>query len=673
MCKSLGVNNLRLSFDPNITDSNLDPNEFQKCRLKKTLTHEIDRQTNERIKSSQIYSIILQGDAEFLSVFVYVKYIDKTHFNKLIAKLDPNDNLNLEQTRLVKVINIRQFLQPYDLENCDIKYRNLKSSTLNPSKWSKFLLEQLKGILITTLELEKTDLMCISIDSRLLEKICFPTFQLYLSDFFHNNILIVPSVFISKPLLGQLLECKYGEVSLEESFFKPLINFIKYLRGNNFNDLIYSLSVEEIDEFFSKNNIYNCFCGLNLVKLKETLNFIYHNYSKIVSNLKLIDTLNDANISSMYATFYSVDYFALTCLMYDLCAFLIEYQLNPKKFTSATMLKMPWDFNGSYLNNLLCQQVYQETTPVKQTTEASSALKQEVRSNEKNDPLSVVNKSDQSLIRTNSAQKLLVSEKGTLDKLDVLKKSIEKIVLDLLDFTSDTSANQEKFAYLNYSNDESDDENTDIPISMCEIYSFVCQMFEVKLKSISVSNIGGELKFKFNTDENIFESNFNKILIYYQFQKLIKTNIAKSQYKEFFESFFEIVAAELKEELNVNKLESFDADIYMSKSLMDISLSMKRKFIDFVHQSNLSEMWPTISFFAFNYLILPPMLDFREAYNSREFINTVGETSKTPLSTQEITFLEQKLKMVIAVEGYSFDQEITNLDDISNNIDELIK
>ena len=106
---------------------------------------------------------------------------------------------------------------------------------------------------------------------------------------------------------------------------------------------------------------------------------------------------------------------------------------------------------------------------------------------------------------------------------------------------------------------------------------------------------------------------------------------------------------------------------------MDPSLGLRRKFIDFAHKSNLGEMWPTISFFAFNYLILPPVLDFREPFNSREFINSTVENPKTALSTQEIGALEQKLKMVIAIEGNDFDQEITNLDEISNSIDELIR
>jgi hypothetical protein len=681
MCKSLCVKSLRLNLDPNTSDANLDPNEFQRVQLKRKLLNEIDKQTKDRIKSSQIYSLILQADAEFLSVYVYVKYIDKTHYNKLVAKLDPNENLNLEQTRLVKVINIRQFLQASDLEACDVKYRNIKSSTLNASKWSKFLLEQLKSILITTLELEKTDLMCISIDNRLLEKICFPTFQLYLSDFFHNNILIIPSLFVSNPLISQLLECKFGEKSLEESYFKPLINFIKFLRRQNFNELVYShYSIEEMDEFVTEKSIYNCFRGFSLVKLNEILHFVYVNYSKIVSHLKLIDSPNEENISSMYSTFASVDYFSLTCLMYDVCKFLIDYQITPKKFSSTPMNnKMPWDLDGSYLQNLLDKQIYQAETPVKQNSET---LKQEINSNEKNDPISKL-KSFQGFNNTNNKnasdqlpgknQKLLVSEQSSLDNLNSLKTSIEKIILNLLDFASENSVHQEKYDYLNNQNDDSDDESSGKPISMCEIYSLLCQMFEVKLQSICVTNVGNEIKFNFNAIENISESNFNKILVFYQFQGLIKTNTAENQYKEFFESFFKIVAEELKTELESNSQENFNSSFYSTRSLMDPSLGLRRKFIDFAHASNLGEMWPTISFFAFNYLILPPLLDFREPFNSREFINSLVENPKTALSTQEIGALEQKLKMVIAIEGNDFDQEITNLDEISNSIDELIR
>ena len=278
--------------------------DTSKILLKKYMVDYIDRQTVAKVKSSPLYSLVLQADVDFLAVYVYINYMDHTALKEAKeTPVDYNPSENIEQRRLIKVINLKKWLakgadgSSSDLTaNVDTKYRQMQSGLSTQTKWSKFIIEQLKNTIVNTMALEKQDLMCVSLDIRLLEKICFPTFQLYLSDFFHTNILIIPSLMATKCLVSQLVDWKFDELNFEESFFKPLINFVKYVKHVNLNDLTFiNMTLDQIEEFFAEKSLSDYFKGLDLINLIHILEFLYVNYSKIVSHLKKVTTATTAD------------------------------------------------------------------------------------------------------------------------------------------------------------------------------------------------------------------------------------------------------------------------------------------------------------------------------------------------------------------------------------------
>ncbi len=95
----------------------------------------------------------------------------------------------------------------------------------------------------------------------------------------------------------------------------------------------------------------------NLVKALQT---VYTNYSLIIGHLKSASgqqKLSKEESEHMIETYDSADFFYMTCLLLDLFSFLATYKFNPKKMASSSALSMPWNLNGSFLNNLLFEQL----------------------------------------------------------------------------------------------------------------------------------------------------------------------------------------------------------------------------------------------------------------------------------------------------------------------------
>ena len=136
-----------------------------------------------------------------------------------------------------------------------------------------------------------------------------------------------------------------------------------------------------------------------------------------------------------------------------------------------------------------------------------------------------------------------------------------------------------------------------------------------------------------------------------------------------------MISKELEKEFKSNDTQCSQPNL--SKSLMDATLDVKRKFIGFVRQSNsLTQFCPTISFLALNYLVLPSLVDFKEAHNSRANLNLPVSQNASPLSVNEVIHLEQKLKIASAIEQSNlvvFGQEnAINFDEISDTFEQMV-
>jgi hypothetical protein len=655
-----------------------------KSYLNKLIIDNVDVQTSNRVSSSPLYSLILQTDADFLTIQVYIQYLDHSNLAKAkqqTRQLNDENSTNLLQNAFIKLINLKPLIQSNESGQLvkeagsdKSKFSRQLSGLSSETKWSKYLFEQLKNNVINLFRLNKQNLMCLSIETRILERLCFATFQLYLNDFLHTCILIIPNYIANKSVFDALTSWKYDSFSIE-SYFKSMISLAKYLTRINLADLSStSASLHDIEAFFDKNR-EDYFSLNHLSQLIEVIEFVYTNYARIVSHLEQAVARKDSDeslkkefdLKSMQTTFDSIDYFYMTCLLCDLFRFLYDYRVNPKRFSSLDELKMPWNYNGSLLNNLLCVQLMENSTPISNkrsgaTGSASSKEKQAqiVKNtsesfNTPNRLTNGLNRSNKKSIEAITAQivasqnesnqqkSLLECDNSRLEYLNSMKKSIEKLVLDLIDFSSD-SINRERYSYptTSSSNMEDMNESAEMGFSMIEIYSALCQMFDVNFKNVKYNSSSA----KYQIQQSLSEKQMQSILDYYEFRNLVSLDNINFEYKTFFESFFSDMSTDSKIGFNLELSACLKEASALGKSIFLPGTKIMRNFIEFVYQSNSMKFCPVISFLATIYLCLPSIADFKEVCKLAN-----GQTGKpVAFTTQELVSLEHKMKFISTVD-----------------------
>ena len=312
---------MSLNLNPLRTINQLNEDQLRlssKETLNKILLDYVDNLNSFKVQNSPLYSLNLRCDQHMSVISVYIQYVDNLN--------DKKDQVFKQEKRFIKLLNLKS------MDGLGI----MSARVSNETKWSRFIFEQLKNNVINQFKLNKQNLMCLSIDTRLLDKLCFPTFQLYLNDFLHNCILIVPSCLVYEPLCGLIENIEHRSIKLIRSYFESILSLNGKIESFHFG--------RDTSEFFDLKN---------LVKTIEVLEFLYGNYSMIVNKLKNQRDINE----NLVNLFDSIDYYYLTCLLCDVYKFLFDYQINSKRFSSLRGFKLPWHFNGSYLNNLLMEQL----------------------------------------------------------------------------------------------------------------------------------------------------------------------------------------------------------------------------------------------------------------------------------------------------------------------------
>ena len=478
--------------------------------------------------------------------------------------------------------------------------------------------------------------MCISIDSHILERLCFPTFQFYLSEFVHDCILIVPSSLVAKSMRCFLTDF---ESSCLVEYFQATNNLIDYFKSFK--------SVENVcnlNDFGNLTDLSECLLDKNLPSTILILQTIYFNYSFILEKLENSNRKDFTNLETLFNAVNTIDYYFITCLLYDLSHFLFDYMLYPKRFSSSyTNVQIPWNLKGSILNNLLNEQIGLNNESIQNESMTCDITNKDTESsNNPNISLDTKKCATISNITINDKKSTIEFETSQLDHLTKLKQYIESKIHNYLDFNSENSSNKEKYSFLTKSKpDEDDNTNDDSCISMLEIYSSLCQMFDVNYSKIQKTT-SPSLKFsKYQVSLSLETSQIQNILYYYKFHLYTDIDQIKSEYQRFFDLFFK---------LNYSNTELQEADNKVD-SLYELSLmsdnEIKLNLIKFVHECNSTKYCPIISTLASIYFTLPSIIDFKEIarFNSNNAEHIV--TNKGPsLNAQELTFFENKTKFL---------------------------
>lgn len=508
---------------------------------------------------------------------------------------------------IIKLFDLKPLQQQID-------HNQTKLNGLNEIKLSKYIFEQLKVNVITQFRLNKQNLMSISIDTNLLDRLCFSTLQMYLNDLLNKFIVILPCYRALSSV----------ELKLNEWTFKTK-NGCSYSLRDYFN--IYS-NLLEYFEATKNTEFLECFKPLDcyafsmdtLPEFIRITELIYTNYSRLVaepnsqnSNIIKHDLFNQIN---------SIDYYFMTCMLCDLLKFLYDYKLNPKRFSCLSDLVMPWHLKGSYLKNLLSEQLIETS-----------------------------DKSQKVLISTENNKELIECENNSIEHLVKMKDSMEKILMEILDFGSEKSENKQKFSYLITNGSLIDtfpsSSSNQGPISMLDINSYLNEMFDMSFKNIKYKDS------KFSPTLRLNDNQLQKILDYYEFRDLVSTDRIKTEYFKFFNVFFASISDDLMGELNNDLMSCSDLDLEKSldqlnvftRSLMEPTGQIREKFIKFVYQSNKEKFCPVLSFLATIYLCLPTLVDLDDDETIR-----LWSANKKSLSTQELISLELRLKLLGLVE-----------------------
>jgi hypothetical protein len=253
-----------------------------KTNLNKHILDYLNTFLTEQVNSSPLYSLSIETNNEQSLMYVYIKFLN--HMNVP----------NWPEKRLVRILELK--------------------AAQNEIKQSKFLFESLKGNVIQTFNLNKQNLMCLCIDNRLLDTLCFSTLQLYLNDLFNNFIMILPLFNIERTLNMELNEWNFSD---------------------DFTFRTYFTVFQEISTSFkSKSSLKPPVTGLDfepfkfeLRSLKQYLTiteWFYVNYAQIVTDLE------NANLTKLHEKLNSLDFYFMTCLFCDFFKFMMDFMRHAK-------------------------------------------------------------------------------------------------------------------------------------------------------------------------------------------------------------------------------------------------------------------------------------------------------------------------------------------------------
>ena len=153
----------------------------------------------------------------------------------------------------------------------------------------------------------------------------------------------------------------------------------------------------------------------------------------------------------------------------------------------------------------------------------------------------------------------------------------------MLDYCSTKSENKERYSYL--ANDIDDMNNESMmgsQVSMLDIYSILCEIFDVNIEDLGES----ALDKRFYLKNKLNKTHINQLVNFYEFKKSLNAQQVEiinpvnfqHEYEKFYEKFFDLIGAELTYLLETSKQH---ASLFKT-SLLASSRNVKESFIEFV-------------------------------------------------------------------------------------------
>ena len=542
-----------------------------KSAMLKLIADYSDAKLHKQVGYSPLYSLIIQCSPDLNTLYIYIKYLNHTALKNEVAK-------NLQEMHLIKVL---------DLSGPMKTFKN------NEIKLAKFLFEQLKLNVIQSYRLNKQNLMCLSIDNNLLDTLCFSTLQLYLNDLFNTFILIVPNFEIGTTLARELNAWSFNQESFK-TFFSTCYDLSEFFKQKAMTEGI-ALFQHYLSKIGSHDFVLDLSTMQDYLQLTET---IYVNYSRFVTEMEMEKR---EVYASLKAKLTSIEFYFMTCLLCDLFKFLISLMENLKNANNFTQFSLAWsETPGSYLHNLLNVQL---------VTEGSIHISFQ----------STPMKGFKATIEADSDR---------IENLKQFEKSMQSIVFKVLDLSSDLYREKIKNYELSFLSSGSEAEKSGKPLHIMEIYRTLYEMFDISFGL--VENKNGKMLFS----HALCDQNLENLLQFYEFANIVEVDRLKSEYKQFFETFFEKLSSEEKTIVLTRKEQSLF-------SLENQSFgSIKEKFVRYVYENNRVKYVPVVSFMATNYLCLPSVLSLNQLVR--------GESE---LAAKNLADVEIKLKLLNSVQS----------------------
>ena len=534
-----------------------------KTTLAKHTLEFVGSQLTQQVSSSPLYSFCIETNADLSLMYVYIKFIN--HGN----------SPNWPVKRLIKVLEVKE--------------------GINEIKLSKYLFEQLKLNVIQQHGLNKQNLMCLCLDSRLLDKLCFSTLQLYLSDLFNSFMLILPLMNVETTLCTELNGWSFCESFTFKAFFDTYAKLYDAFRSSSF--LASSINVNFMPDMKQSGGFK--FELISVTHYLTIAEWVYTNYAQVTAELA-----KSKSLSGLHDSFNSLDFYFMTCLFCDLFKFLLEFTRNAKHLNNFNRLVMTWNAPGSYLYKLISEQLIEDETT------GEIALKS---------PLSLLKPSSQ----------------DRLGYLAEFKNSLEEIVNKIFDLNnSHYQAVFEKYSSHLVSQSTGK--------QLLEIYKTLFSMFDINLECVCRNETNGQLEFV----NNLSDTHLENVLEFYEFKGLIQLERIKEEQKQFFEKFFQRLTDAEKEWLLVSVNDRQQKSLFGLENRQSWS-GLREKFIAYVYENNKSKFVPVISFLATNYLCLPSIVSLNQLQISHTNQNAA---SHSWLSQEHMLKLLNSIKSPIAID-----------------------
>jgi hypothetical protein len=594
-----------------------------------------------KVTSSPYFSLILRANSNMTLISVYISYVDSREFiKKTLVNSRPKP---VVREHLIRIINLGRLS---DVNN------PLTCKKHMPSVWSKLLFEQIYKNIIDANSFNRKNLICLSIDTRILDRLCYDSFQ-YLCNINTERVIIVPLFNLSTTFSKLIVNFNFENSSSPHQprtirdyliLFDKLIKAIKLTSDKNwlnefkvneqsaeFSDLVKEFtSVSSISELGEK-----CFSAQSLPNLQISLGSIYTNYPKLMNFLKISSEKLDQSpipliystdgLRNLYCRLNSIESYFFLCMLCDTTKLIHEYQSNIKKMCSQVGLKMPWQTQrDSRLHYLYTKQL-------KEHDDNSEAIRSDSPNSESN-AINTNVKTSTGIFTSTLPH--IEYDKAYLENLEEMKFAFEKQLASILDVGSINSIKRQEYSYM-YAQNELELANLITGVEtgqeasylMIDVYLALIRLFELTPEQLTKSSSSTSSVFKV---KKTLSTQQIEIIISFYFRKIHCNNEQFiDEYNAFLNKFLEIkeVDAELRRLIAIDEVSN-------DSSLLQDNLNMQRLFIEYVNQFQSSNNLQIIKFLAGIYLVLPNLFEFNEEHH------LLSESSSL-----DIELLEQRLKL----------------------------